>query len=534
MTLLPDTNGSSPSCLTGALGSNSVVMPLTPTDCNAVSAVICRKIIIVDTPCTAQTTFVKKNTFDLLLDPKLKTEKDIAVARKKKEFKDLMLRLDQTLSFDAIFSNLWYATLPCFDVKGVTAEKNGDKAVLKYCEWKGKAIPCAAIFTTFPTDRGMCCSFNMEAADNIFKGDAFPQLIKNLQEYDKNASFSDSTIPKYFVDGKEPRTLPGRNKGLVLIIDAHSDLFAAGSVDSDFEGFMGFVGSNGTFPLLTLEGFEIIPGHNNIVSLTASRIDAEDDLKNLKESDRRCRFADENSNLTIHKTYTYSNCILECGLLYAQAQLKKEEQSFYSCIPWYFPSSSDEITLCDPWESIKFLNYMITDIPDEQCAHCLPDCSITIYEPSVFAVPFRRCDSSNLGVSRFCNLNNKDLPQPTKYGSQVLAEYEERNVAGKFLDNIKSSTRSYGSALPEGDVFTLNPRSYDAYERDIAMVQIFFDKSTVFQMGSQPRMTWIDYLSTVGGLLGLVLGMGIVSFIELIWLCMRIGAKRWNLTKWVS
>ena len=66
-----------------------------------------------------------------------------------------------------------------------------------------------------------------------------------------------------------------------------------------------------------------------------------------------------------------------------------------------------------------------------------------------------------------------------------------------------------------------------------ALVQIFFSKSTVFQMGSQPRQTWIDYFSNVGGLLGLVLGMGIVSFIELIWLCLRVGAKELNLTRWI-
>jgi hypothetical protein len=46
-------------------------------------------------------------------------------------------------------------------------------------------------------------------------------------------------------------------------------------------------------------------------------------------------------------------------------------------------------------------------------------------------------------------------------------------------------------------------------------------------------MNWIKYLSTVGELLGLVLGMGIVSFIELIWLCCRMTAKKWNFTAWV-
>ena len=46
-------------------------------------------------------------------------------------------------------------------------------------------------------------------------------------------------------------------------------------------------------------------------------------------------------------------------------------------------------------------------------------------------------------------------------------------------------------------------------------------------------MTWIDYFATVGGLLGLMLGMGLVSFIELIWLFLRILARKLNWTDWI-
>jgi len=87
--------------------------------------------------------------------------------------------------------------------------------------------------------------------------------------------------------------------------------------------------------------------------------------------------------------------------------------------------------------------------------------------------------------------------------------------------------------MNDGDVFTQNPKTYDAYENDIALVQVFFRKSTMFQLGKQPRMTWIDYLSAVGGLLGLVLGMGIPSFIELIWVCLRMAAVKMNFSNWV-
>jgi len=55
--------------------------------------------------------------------------------------------------------------------------------------------------------------------------------------------------------------------------------------------------------------------------------------------------------------------------------------------------------------------------------------------------------------------------------------------------------------------------------------EIISQKSTSIQMGSRLRMTWIDYFAEVGGLLGLVLGMGFVTFIEIVWLFFRIVSK---------
>ena len=38
--------------------------------------------------------------------------------------------------------------------------------MLKDCRWKGRRVSCSAIFTMYPTDRGMCCSFNKPKADD--------------------------------------------------------------------------------------------------------------------------------------------------------------------------------------------------------------------------------------------------------------------------------------------------------------------------------------------------------------------------------
>ena len=513
-------------CLSGSLNSDSTKIIVVPADCWSNRPIICQAYAKTD--CSSNPTYVKKNTFDYLLDPKLQADKKKAVSANKAALKDMLKRLDQTAAYNSIFSILWYASLPCYDVKSTTGSSSGERSLLKYCEWKGTAIPCAAIFNAFPTDKGMCCSFNMKAAEQIFQSGTYPKLLKQMQDSDRNNSIDDSTIPKNYRDKNEPTTLPGRSKSLVLMLDAHTDLLAMGSLNSDYDGFMALIGPNGNFPLMSQEGFEIKPGHNNIVSLTGSRIDADPDLDSLTVDQRNCLFETENDGMKIFTNYTYTNCMFECSLLYAKQQMASNESE--GCMPWYFPSPvGSNITFCDPWESVNFYAQM-TLVPDDQCADCLPDCSTTIFEPSVTAIPFRRCDSNNLGVSPFCTLDNNKIPQPAKFATQIKAEYKAMGTNPPFIQSMPSNIRNYSMTTSGGDVFTQNAKTYDAYEKDISMVQIFFRTSTVFQMGSQPRMTWIDYLSTVGGLLGLVLGMGIVSFIELIWLCLRLGARKWNLT----
>jgi hypothetical protein len=63
------------------------------------------------------------------------------------------------------------------------------------------------------------------------------------------------------MDNEEPTTVPGRNKGLVLMLDAHSDQLSPGSVDSDFRGFSAVVGPSNSFPLMSQDGLPIILGN---------------------------------------------------------------------------------------------------------------------------------------------------------------------------------------------------------------------------------------------------------------------------------
>ena len=298
------------------------------------------------------------------------------------------------------------------------------------------------------------------------------------------------------------------------------------------------VGPSGSFPLIGQEGFVIKPGHENIVAVSSVRVDADVGMISLGSSNRNCFFPEENQLMRIHRNYSYSNCMFECAFSFAEQELFKKREII--CQPWFYPSPYNVSTICDPWQSFDFLNFMIDDLPDDTCSHCLPDCGGTTYEPMVTSYPFGNCDFTNIGQTRFCDYQSKkNWPMSSKVALQIIREFKADsdiytyNVPTYLWYLSQNYIRMNGRDLSNGDVFVKTPQTYVAFEKDIAWVEIYIPKSSVLQIGSQQTMTWIDYFSAVGGLLGLVLGMGIVSFVELIWLCLRMAARKLNLNDWI-
>lgn len=49
-----------------------------------------------------------------------------------------------------------------------------------------------------PTDQGMCCSFNKQKADEMFRANRYQEEIIRLTEQDKRKSRDDSTVPDWY------------------------------------------------------------------------------------------------------------------------------------------------------------------------------------------------------------------------------------------------------------------------------------------------------------------------------------------------
>ena len=132
----------------------------------------------------------------------------------------------------------------------------------------------------------------------------------------------------------EPKSQAGQNKGLQLVLDAHSDKISIGSVFDSFKGFVAIVGNKNEHPLTKKHGFLLRAGQENYVSLSATKIEANENIRPIEISPgkRECYFHEEHP-LKLHKNYSQANCIMECTTQYARDQMESK------CTPWYYPGT---------------------------------------------------------------------------------------------------------------------------------------------------------------------------------------------------
>lgn len=312
----------------------------------------------------------------MTLDPDKRSERERKVVEAKKKYNEEYGDLDIKKAYENLFEILWYSQLPCFDVRNITSEFKDEMSLIKRCYWKGQKMRCSSIFLTRPTDRGMCCTFNMEKAEHIFRKSKYASALSSLQKQDLENSLKKENlknlvqqerIHQNYIDQKEPKTQPGQNKGLRLILDAHTDRVAPGTVSDNFRGFSTVIDGRDKYPLTSKNSFLIRPGRENYVALSALRVEADINVQKIHPRKRKCYFSHENP-LVMHKNYSRSNCVLECTINYARKEMKKLNESksneTVGCAPWFYPATDEEYTnVCDPWETKTFQTFM-TNVPD--------------------------------------------------------------------------------------------------------------------------------------------------------------------------
>ena len=473
-----------------------------------------------------------------------------SIQRYEKEFGSI----DMEKSYKALFELFWYSQMPCFDVKDLTSKTKDELSFLKKCFWKEKPISCNAIFNQRPTDKGMCCSFNMKRADQILKESKYTETISALQSKDAESAFETKYLPPWYIKNDEPKPQSGRNKGLMLIIDGHSNKVSDGTVKENFDGFITLVEGNDKFPLLSHTKLISRPGYESNIEVDAIKLESMVEIRKYKPEKRNCYFPDE-KKLKLHKSYSQFNCLFECKQEFASKCLmscmelgeechcedfEKDNTSSLegdvSCVPWFYPTEGGMLRkMCNPWNAEKFLQIVQKTDTRQQCKHCLPDCTTTNYETSIAYAGLRTCDRTNLGgTSMLCALvdgpfnpapwmtaaqedfknANQTIPwylnTNSTQNSKATATTKFPNQRPKFPDQQKKSSLIFLSEL-EGE------QTYDAFKKDIGIVNIFFGKEKILKYVTSNRMSNSEFVVQIGGSLGFYMGVSIISVIEIIY-----------------
>jgi len=506
---------------------------------------------------------------DTSLDPTKEDERKNQIEVAVRSYNERFGSFDIEKSYQPLFELLWYSQMPCTDVKGLTSEVKDELSFIKKCYWKKKEIDCNAVFQKRPTDRGMCCTFNMKKAENILKGSKYKDAIALGQSKDSQRGFRGNedvrNNTRWFINN-EPNTEPGIGKGLTLVVDAHSNRISSASVFDNFHGFPIIVEDNTKFPMTGFSGKRVRPGYENNIEVTAISLKADDEIRKYDPKDRKCYFPDE-FQLKMHKNYSRSSCIFECEIEFAAKCLTTCQEfdqicncqnyevinvvdlnAVNTCVPWYYPSDDKEMgKFCNPWSTEKFKRILEKEIPRGLCKGCLPDCSSVQYETTMTSAELQTCDVTATGsTGLLCNIMNSAI-NPAPWITVAQNEYRMSNqTIPWYLATISSKKRTNSTKFSDKrarnekdgtELFSFdnekNPE-YDAFKQDIAIVNVFFGKKEMPQFETTNRMSTVDFMYQIGGSLGFLMGISIVSLVEIAyWLFFRVAC---NLVKllWVK
>ena len=177
-----------------------------------------------------------------------------------------------------------------------------------------------------------------------------------MQEKDNSMAF-DRRETSLGMSTEEVKFRPeaGASKGLTLMLDAHSNLLAGGSISDDFTGFIAAVNDKTQFPSTSEQSVLIRPGHSNSVAIQVTKFSASSNIKKYPANKRNCYFNDE-IELVAHKNYSWSKCMMECKIEKALTALNETQKNM--CVPWFLPLITTRQPMCDPWEANDFQKQM--------------------------------------------------------------------------------------------------------------------------------------------------------------------------------
>ncbi|TMW44537.1 hypothetical protein DOY81_010382 [Sarcophaga bullata] len=261
-----------------------------------------------------------------------------------------------------------------------------------------------------------------------------------------------------------PKTLPkyfypqkvagvGESVGLSIVLDVQQDQYYCSSSNS--VGFKIALHSPNESPNVRETGLFIENGKETKLRVRPVKTESEPHLRSIHKKYRHCLFHDE-GNLKFFAHYTQRNCEMECvaGITH----------KYCGCVSFFMPRTNGNISVCNIYDANCERKVLLR--MDNSIKSCLDECLPSCYDLNFEADSF----STKLSHNGFDIVNTR----------------------------IMNLSHSY-------------------VEENLAVVHIYF-KENSFRSSMQTEFVGIsDFLSSIGGLMGLFLGFSFVSIAELIY-----------------
>ena len=292
-------------------------------------------------------------------------------------------------------------------------------------------------------------------------------------------------------------------------------------------------------------------GFITTIKVRPSTIVSEPYVRYIGVEKRKCRFSDENEELTSFKFYSRINCLLDCNSDYAEKTC--------GCRPWDYPQATkhndtaeEKKRICDFFGNTCF-NMILENKKADFCAKkCVPDCDEVSYAITINVYPMNDaviCDANSDPTTlleyqikrHIMSLFSRD-PEWTKnnYISNYSPEQRLINLVQDVLTNSSETERfkndckaKLDSDIAAVDVNIVSPK----YSRINKIVKAtWFDKLAVFGKNSNfyfisslklknnerlynSKTKLYSIIIITGGNVGLFTGMSILSICEIVfWL----------------
>ncbi|XP_055599041.1 pickpocket protein 28-like [Uranotaenia lowii] len=337
--------------------------------------------------------------------------------------------------------------------------------MLMFCKWRNDPIYCDTIFTETLTEEGLCYTFNSLSAEDLLRTeelhDDYPYVTENRSSYHwtpESGYKEDADIDTYPV-----RVLGAGARGglniLLRLYDYDLDYLCRGPV----QGFKILLHPSGEYPQVSKQYFRVPLHQEVIISVKPQMITTSEGLRDYAPHRRQCYFHHER-HLKYFQVYTQQNCELECITNYTLRSC--------GCVKFSMPREP-ETAICGA-SKIQCYN----EAEDELLSQ---DVKYSVDKSFDFRA---KCDC---------------LPACTSVQYDAEISQADFNWEQLFL--------AYKSPLLEFPGIQLG------------RLTIYFKEAQFITSKRSELYGITDFLANCGGLLGLFMGVSLLSLAEIIYFC---------------